>query len=331
MTDGTSQGLFVVIAIVIFGIFVGLAYTVFGDVLQPKMVNLFETALNIDIDAGGSEGAPIDPAPETPVDPEHIVVFEDANLEKLVKERLGLSTAEPVKVNKMQSMTILRADDTFIKSLSGLEYATNLNYLKITVDESTDLTPLSKLTKLTTIDTYGSKLTDYKPLEGLKQLESLRIGSTLDESKITDINFLKNLTNLTSIDLFNNKINNIEPLKNLTNLKSLNLSQNEILDITSLTNLTKLTELYLSTNSIENLEPLTKLINLTKLNLSTNSIANLEPLTNLTNLTNLNLFRNNITNVEALSKLINLKELDISYNKQLTDITPVKFVPKLTK
>ncbi len=44
MTGGTSQGLFVVVAIVIFGIFVGLTYTLFGSTLKPALVNLFEIA-----------------------------------------------------------------------------------------------------------------------------------------------------------------------------------------------------------------------------------------------------------------------------------------------
>ncbi len=47
MTNGTSQGLFVVVAIVIFGIFVGLSYTLFGDTLQPQLVNIFITATDI--------------------------------------------------------------------------------------------------------------------------------------------------------------------------------------------------------------------------------------------------------------------------------------------
>lgn len=46
MTDGTSQGLFIVVAIVIFGIFVALSYTVFGnDGMTGSTVNMFETAL----------------------------------------------------------------------------------------------------------------------------------------------------------------------------------------------------------------------------------------------------------------------------------------------
>lgn len=44
MTDGTSQGLFIVVAIVIFGIFVVLAYILFEDTLSPTLANMFTTA-----------------------------------------------------------------------------------------------------------------------------------------------------------------------------------------------------------------------------------------------------------------------------------------------
>ena len=44
MTDGTSQGLFIVTAIVIFGIFVVLAYILFEDTLSPAMASMFTIA-----------------------------------------------------------------------------------------------------------------------------------------------------------------------------------------------------------------------------------------------------------------------------------------------
>ena len=46
MTDGTSQGLFIVVAIVIFGIFVVLAYLLFEDVLSPAITKIFTDATN---------------------------------------------------------------------------------------------------------------------------------------------------------------------------------------------------------------------------------------------------------------------------------------------
>ena len=45
MTNGTSQGLFVVVAIIIFGIFVLISYMLFKDNLKPTLVNIFTDGL----------------------------------------------------------------------------------------------------------------------------------------------------------------------------------------------------------------------------------------------------------------------------------------------
>lgn len=44
MTDGASQGLFVIVAVVIFGIFVLIAYILYRDTLQPKLADIFKNA-----------------------------------------------------------------------------------------------------------------------------------------------------------------------------------------------------------------------------------------------------------------------------------------------
>lgn len=41
MTDGSSQGLFVVVAVVIFGIFVAISYSLFRDQLSPSLASIF--------------------------------------------------------------------------------------------------------------------------------------------------------------------------------------------------------------------------------------------------------------------------------------------------
>lgn len=45
MTNGTSQGLFVVVAIIIFGIFVLISYLLFRDTLKPSLANIFTDGL----------------------------------------------------------------------------------------------------------------------------------------------------------------------------------------------------------------------------------------------------------------------------------------------
>lgn len=45
MTDGSSQGLFVVVAVVIFGIFVAISYSLFRDTLTPSLASIFTQAI----------------------------------------------------------------------------------------------------------------------------------------------------------------------------------------------------------------------------------------------------------------------------------------------
>lgn len=41
MTNGSSQGLFVIVAVVIFGLFIAISYILFTDTLQPSLANIF--------------------------------------------------------------------------------------------------------------------------------------------------------------------------------------------------------------------------------------------------------------------------------------------------
>lgn len=45
MTDGASQGLFIIVAVVIFGIFVVIAYLLFRDKLSNALGSIFDNAL----------------------------------------------------------------------------------------------------------------------------------------------------------------------------------------------------------------------------------------------------------------------------------------------
>ena len=47
MTDGSSQGLLVVVAVVIFGIFVAISYSLFRDQLTPSLASIFKDSLSL--------------------------------------------------------------------------------------------------------------------------------------------------------------------------------------------------------------------------------------------------------------------------------------------
>src|SRR5262249_33667316 len=78
-------------------------------------------------------------------------------------------------------------------------------------------------------------------------------------------------------------VSNLEPLRNLTNLYSLNLTITQVSNLDPLRSLTNLSSLNLMNTRVSNLEPLRGLTNLSTLNLSFTQVSNLEPLRNLTN------------------------------------------------
>ena len=62
MTEGSNQGLFVIVAIVIFGIFVSISYLLFGANLKPTLSSIFKdsfenvnNAMGIDSSGNSSE------------------------------------------------------------------------------------------------------------------------------------------------------------------------------------------------------------------------------------------------------------------------------------
>ena len=97
----------------------------------------------------------------------------------------------------------------------------------------------------TTLDLQNSNITDISPIEDLTSLVTL----ALDANNISNLSPLQNLTNLTNLFLDGNNITDLEPISNLVNLESLALDDNNISDVTPLT-LTSLNYLGLSYNFI---------------------------------------------------------------------------------
>lgn len=57
MTDGGSQGLFVIVAVVIFGIFVLISYILFRDTMKPSLARIYCDAFAKVEDMTGIKGA----------------------------------------------------------------------------------------------------------------------------------------------------------------------------------------------------------------------------------------------------------------------------------
>lgn len=129
MTDGTSQGIFVIVAVVIFGTFTLISYLIFQEQLKPKLASLFNASL---VQAEDSLGIYWDEKALVP----------DLFLQKAIRDNLGLPENTAITEDVLKSLKTLTAivkpngeplssfiyyeDDMRIKSLKGLEHAVNL-------------------------------------------------------------------------------------------------------------------------------------------------------------------------------------------------------------
>ena len=216
----------------------------------------------------------------------------DAHLEQAVREELEIPDAIPIHPADMAGLSHLLIIEHNIESLSGLEYAVNLEFLHIGRGEVSDLTPLARLENLRVLKLFSNRITDLTPLTGLIGLQELHL------HLISDLTPLANLQNLRVLRLQGNHISDVSPLTGLIKLRELQLTNLIFSDLTPLANvlanLQNLKILRLQGNQISDVSPLAGLTGLQELILEGNAISNFTPLVSLTNLKTLYIYPNPI-------------------------------------
>ena len=194
------------------------------------------------------------------------VRMPDANLAAAVRNALDLGPNARITKQAMQRLTDLRATDSEISDLTGLEHATQLTELALYNNQIRNVSPLAKLTKLRELGLDGNQISNIRPLSGLTQLELLHIGG--NEINNAGVRLLTPLKQLRWLSLYGNQIGNITPLAKLTKLEGLWLSHNQIRDVSPLAGLVNLQTLHLGENPIEDFSPLASLTKLTDVDFS---------------------------------------------------------------
>ena len=165
-----------------------------------------------------------------------VVKIKDAVLEKLIRQKIskpsGDITAGDMKKINILNYWDLHTDDKIV-SLSGMEYAYNLNELNVGANNIVSLLPLKSLINLVYLDISNNNIKDLSPLSLLINLKELNINSNY----IRDVSPLRNLTNLSYLHIQQNLISDISSLNNLTNLQIMNISYNLIKNIGALENI----------------------------------------------------------------------------------------------
>ena len=148
----------------------------------------------------------------------------DPALREAVREKLGVPADTPLTQAYVQlRLTGLRAINKGVVDLTGLEHATDLQFLVLPQNKIRDLSPLSGLTGLVFLDLGTNQITDVSPLAGLVNLEVLG----LSVNQIVDISPLAGLVNLKKLSLVSNHVADISPLAGLENLENLEIRSNE--------------------------------------------------------------------------------------------------------
>ena len=251
-------------------------------------------------------------------------IISDPNLAAALRSALSLGPNARITKQKMRKLTELRAKNSQITDLTGLEHATQLRTLSLGDNQISNLTPLAKLTALRGISLFRNRITNLKPLAKLTQLTWLDLGG----NRIRNIAPLAGLTQLDWLYLWENQISNVRPLAKLIQLRELRLGGNQVNNINFLTGLTKLKTLYLWDNQISNITPIKGLKELELLSLTENQISNLNPIAELTRLKELRLGKNQIRDVTPLAGLVNLEVLKLEQNP-IQDTSPLARLTKL--
>ena len=113
------------------------------------------------------------------------VVFPDANLEAAVRMAIGKPTGA-IYPSDLEGLTGLHASGRNITDLTGLEYCTDLIWLRLWTNQISDISPLAGLTSLTWLRLDSNQISDISPLAGLTSLTEL----DLSYNQISDISHL---------------------------------------------------------------------------------------------------------------------------------------------
>ena len=273
--------------------------------------------------------------------PGAVVRIPDLNLHAAIAEALGKSPNAPITVGEMERLgPNFNLEQRNIRDLTGLQFATNLNELKLGFNQISDLSPITGLINLRYLRLTDNPVSDLSPLAGLINLKDLHFSGVkvsdlsslaglinlkdlhFSGVKVSDLSPLAGLINLEVIHAWRIPVSDLSPLAGLTKLWHLYLPVANISDLTTLAGLTSMKELYLSHNNISDISALAELTKLNRLDLGQNEIADISPLTRLTQLEWLKLHNNSISDVSPLTGLTNLKSLRISHN-EISDITPL--------
>lgn len=257
------------------------------------------------------------------------VQFEDADLEKAIREQIGFDDEEPIYDIDLETITELDEVDGYeykLHSLNDLKWMPNLEVFTLYFqDQITDWDGLLD-TNIRELDLLNCSISDVSFLSDYVMLEGLN----LENNNISDISSLANLTNLDYINIQRNPVTDISPLSQLEYLDNIALDGNQSSGLEQFKNFNNIRYLRIRDGVMFDVGSLKNLKILRTLELDNCGLTDISFISGLSELVNLYLNDNEITDITPLSGLENLKHLYLYNNKNLSDISPVCGIKSLT-
>lgn len=263
MEVGSNKSLFTLIAVVIFGIFIGLSYFLFQDQMKSALATVMDKTSQSVVSKTDFDTI------------SNLADISDPILAANIRSVLGLAPDKVLTKTDLESLTSLTLIGKNITSIEGLQYAKNLTYLNVCANQISDITPLTGLTNLKTL--------------------------WIESNRITDMSNFVYLKNLTHLYMYNNRdLTNIKGVEGMDSLIYLDIQDSRVSDLTPIANLIKLEVLDIQSTPVSNLTPLTNLLNLQKISLVSTNVSDVSPILNKP-LTKLYLYGTQVTDFSGLN------------------------------
>jgi len=189
---------------------------------------------------GSDDPVSVDPTEDDP-DEIEVVEFPDALLEAQIRLALDIDDEEEITPELMLTLEELNLDasDDFsgelsdISNLTGLEYAENLTFLRLSYTSVTDLSPISDLENIEYLRFNNTAITDISPISGYTSLTYFNANTV---TGLEDISPLAGNTGLQTAILREVPFGNegMSTIRQLTSLHRINMRDTGVTDITVL-------------------------------------------------------------------------------------------------
>lgn len=184
---------------------------------------------------------------------------------------------------------------------------------------------ISRLWKTESIDiTAYPYIINIDPLRKLTELRSINISGT----HVDDLTPIRNLTRLENLNISGTYIKHLDPLRHAIKLKSLDASHTEISDLLPLQAFPALERLDLSSTLVADLEPISSLHSLRDLRLSHTAISDLSPLNAASKLIVLDISNTLVKQLDGLEQVQLLERLHAN-NTGISKLSPISKLPEL--